>query len=321
MRISSLFRLTALSAVTFSLAAAAQSFPTKPITIIVPFAAGGTADQLARASGEILKNLGQPVVVDNKPGAGGSLGVEHVVRSQADGHTLVLTTSGIMAINPHVYKLRYKPTEDLASVTMLVDAPFVFVANPSTGIKTLDDLRRAAQAKPGVISSGNAGSGTQAHLTQELLQKAAGIQLNVISYKGNMPGVNDLLGGQIDTMIDNIGLQATYVAAGKVAPLFVTSTERVKALPNVPTAQEAGLPGFSSVAWYGLAAPKGTPAEVVNKIQQALAKGFAQPELRAKLEGQGLIPVANKPADATARANKDFDTFGTLAKQLDLKPM
>jgi tripartite-type tricarboxylate transporter receptor subunit TctC len=323
MFISKLIRLAAMSACSVALAASAQEpFPSKPITIVVPYAPGGTADQLARISADILrKELGQAVVVDSKPGAGGSLGMEYVTRAPADGHTLVLTASGSMAINPHVYKLRYKPTEDLASVTILVDVPFVFVTNPATGIKDLAGLRKAALARPGAVSSGNAGSGTQAHLTQEMFQKAAGIKLNIVSYKGSAPAINDLLGQQIDTMIDNIAAQSSFIRSGKAQPLFVTSQKRSSALPDVPTAQEAGLPGFAAVAWFGLAAPKNTPPAVVSAIQQSLAKGFAQPELQQKLEGLGLVPVANAPAEAADRARKELEMFGALARQLSLKPM
>jgi tripartite-type tricarboxylate transporter receptor subunit TctC len=322
MPISKLSKLAVLSLLTLSAAAGAQeAFPSRPITIVVPYATGGTADLLARISADFVsKELGQPVVVDSKPGAGGSLGMEHVVRSAPDGYTLVLTASGSMAINPYVYKLRYKPVDDLASVTVLADVPFIFVANPNTGIKDLDSFRKVAKAQPGGVSSGNAGSGTQAHLTQELFRKAAGVPLNIIPYKGSAPAINDLLGNQIDTMIDNIAAQTSFIKAGKVQPLFVTSLQRVPSLPNVPTAAEAGLAGFSAVAWFGLAVPKGTPPALLTRIQQSIAKGFTLPETRAKLESLGLSPVANSPAEADARVRKDYDTFGVLAKQLNLKP-
>jgi tripartite-type tricarboxylate transporter receptor subunit TctC len=322
MFISGLLKLAALSAVSISTLVAAQEvFPSKTVTIVVPYAPGGTADALARMAADILqKELKQAVIVDSKPGAGGSLGMEAVTRAQPDGHTLVLTASGSMAINPYVYKMRYKPVEDLASVTILADVPFVFVANTSVGIKDLEGLRALAKSKPGQVSSGNAGSGTQAHLTQVMFEKAAGIELNIISYKGSAPATTDLLGNQTDTMIDNIAAQSSFITSARVRPLFVTSAKRVAAFPDVPTAQEAGLPGFTAVAWFGLAAPKNTPSAVILKIQQIVAKGFARPEVQHKLESLGLIPVANSPADATDRAKKDLEHFGVLAKQLDLKP-
>lgn len=322
MLVAKLSKLFALSLMSLCAVANAQdAFPTKPITIVVPYAAGGAADALARMSAELMsKELGQSVVVDSKPGAGGSLGMEHVVRSAPDGYTLVLTASGSMAINPYVYKLRYKPVDDLASVTVLADVPFIFVANPNTGIKDLESFRKAAQSQPGGVTSGNAGSGTQAHLTQELFKKAAGVPLVIIPYKGSAPAINDLLGQQIDTMIDNIAAQSSFIKAGKVQPLFVTSLQRAPSLPHVPTASEAGLAGFSAVAWFGLAAPRNTPPAVLTRIQQSISKGFAQPETRAKLESLGLLPVANTPGEAHARARKDYDTFGALARQLDLKP-
>lgn len=323
MLLTKLLKLAALSAVSISTIAGAQeAFPSKPITLVVPYAAGGTADMLARMAAVVLnKELAQTVVVESKPGAGGSLGMEAVIRAPADGHTLVLTASGSMAINPYVYKLHYKPVEDLASVTILADVPFVFVANTSVGVKDLEGLKALAKSKPGDVTSGNAGSGTQAHLTQVMFQKAAGIDLNIVSYKGSAPAINDLLGTQIDTMIDNVAAQTSFIKSARVRPLFVTSAKRVPALPEVPTAQEAGLTGFTAVAWFGLAAPKNTPPAVVAKIQQSLAKGFARPEVQQKLESLGLIPVFNTPAEATDRAKKDFERFGVVAKQLDLKPM
>jgi len=324
MLIHRLFRLIALSALLLGWVAgvpAQEVFPSRPITIVVPYTPGGASDMLARMSAEILtKELGQPVVVENKPGAGGSLGMESVTRAAPDGYTLVLTASGSMAINPYVYKLHYTPVEDLTSVTILADVPYIFVASTKGGIKDLDGFRKAAKDKPGAVTSGNAGFGTQAHLTQELFQKAAGIRLNIVPYKGSAPATNDLLGGQIDTMIDNVAAQFSFISANKVQPLFVTSLQRVPVLPQVPTAQEAGLSGFSAVAFFGLAAPKNTPPAVVNRIQQSIAKGFARAEVRKNLEGLGLVPVANTPTEAAERARAEAETLGALAKQLGLKP-
>ena len=227
---------------------------------------------------EVLqKALGQPVIVENKPGAGGTIALEYVSRAQPDGHTLAFTASGAMAVSPHLYKLRFTPTEDLAPITTLVEIPFVFVTRADAPERDLQSFIRKARATPGGVTSANAGIGTQAHLTQMLFLKAAGIDLNVIAYKGGAPAVNDLMGGHLDSMIDNAAAQAGYIQAGKVRGLFVTSKYRVAAYPDVPTAEEAGLPGFSAVGWFGLAAPRGTPDAVIQRLNAALVAGWANP--------------------------------------------
>ena len=236
-------------------AQAEARYPSKPITIVYPYAPGSASDTLSRVVGEVLqKALGQPVIVENKPGAGGTIALEYVSRAQPDGHTLAFTASGAMAVSPHLYKLRFTPTEDLAPITTLVEIPFVFVTRADAPERDLQSFIRKARATPGGVTSANAGIGTQAHLTQMLFLKAAGIDLNVIAYKGGAPAVNDLMGGHLDSMIDNAAAQAGYIQAGKVRGLFVTSKYRVAAYPDVPTAEEAGLP--DSRPWAGSAWPR-----------------------------------------------------------------
>ena len=301
-------------------AQASDAYPTKPITIVYPYAAGSASDTLTRQVGEVLsKALGQPVVMDYRPGAGGSTALEYVVRAPADGHTLVLTASGTMAVNPHLYKLRYKPVEDLAPITVLTDIPFIVVTNNAFAAKDLKAFIAYAKDNPGKISFANAGMGTQAHLTQMMFMKEAGITATVVSYKGGAPATTDLIGGHIDAMIDNAAAQVGNVQAGKVRPLFVTTAARSPSLPGVPTAEEAGLPGFVTSGWFGLAAPKGTPQPVIDKLHAAIVKGFAQPELRKKLMEAGWMPVASTPAEAGARARADLARFGGVAQQLNLK--
>lgn len=305
----------------FGVAAMAASFPEKMITIVVPYSPGGTADMLARTAADILqKDLGQSVIVEYKPGAGGSTGLEYVARSHPDGYTLALTASGSVTINPYVYKLRYDPLEDLTPVTILTDVPFVFVLNNDFPAKNLADFRTFAQKTPGKVSSGNAGTGSQAHLTQVMFANAANIKLNIVGYKASPPALNDLLGGHIDTMIDNIAMQAPYINAGKVTALFVTTPKRSPVIPHVPTAQEAGLPGFNATAWFGLAAPKGTPADVTKKLQAAIAKGFEKPEIKKMFEGLGLAGVASTPAESQSRQKIESKKFAELAKQIGLQP-
>ncbi len=303
-------------------AMAADTYPSKPITIVLPYATGGSADMLARFAAQALQTeLGKPAIVEAKPGAGGVLGTEFVSRAEPDGYTLALTASGTMAVNPYVYKLRYKPLEDFKQITVLVDLPFVVVTNNEFPARNLKEFIDYGRKNPNKITFGNAGLGTQQHLTQLMFARAAGMQVNIVPYKGSSPAMNDLLGGHIDAVLDNTGVQTPFIKAGKVRPLFVTNPERVAALPDVPTAPEAGLPGFSAVAWFGLAAPKGTPDEIVDKIQQALAREFAKPEMKQRLLDLAMIPRVSTPAETTARVKSDLETFGKIAKEVDLQPM
>lgn len=311
-----------LAALITAPALAADNYPSKPITIVLPYATGGSADMLARFAAQALQTeLGKPAIVEAKPGAGGVLGTEFVSRAEPDGYTLALTASGTMAVNPYVYKLRYKPLEDFKQITVLVDLPFVVVTNNEFPAKNLQEFIDYGRKNPNKITFGNAGLGTQQHLTQLMFARAAGMQVNIVPYKGSSPAMNDLLGGHIDAVLDNTGVQTPFIKAGKVRPLFVTNPERVAALPDVPTAPEAGLQGFSAVAWFGLAAPKGTPDEIIEKVQQALAREFAKPEMKQRLLDLAMIPRVSTPAETTARVKSDLETFGKIAKEVDLKPM
>ncbi len=299
----------------------ADSYPDRPITIIYPYAAGSASDLLARQIGEILsKALGQPVVVESRPGAGGSVGLEHVARSAPDGYTLAFTASGTMSVNPHVYNLKYRPVDDLVAITTLVDIPFIVVTRPGFPATTLQEFISYAKANPGKVSFANSGMGTQAHLTQVMFLKAAGIEANVLSYKGGVLAMTDLMGGHIDAMIDNAAAQVGYVQAGKVRALFVTSQTRSAPLSNVPTADEAGLPGFVTSGWFGLAAPRGTPQAIVDELNSVVVNAFARADVRSKLLEAGWLPVASSPAESDARARADLLRFGAIARELHLKP-
>ena len=300
--------------------AAGPGYPGKPITIVFPYAAGGATDAMTRQIADLMaKALGQPVIVDAKPGAGGSMALQQVVRANPDGHTLVLTASGTMAVNPYLYDLKYKPVEDLAPITILVDIPFVVVTKPDFPARTLKEFIAHAKANPGKVSFANAGVGTQAHLTQMMFMKAAGITANVVPYKGGTGAIADLLGGHIDAMIDNAAAQVANVQAGKVRALSVTTRERSESLPGVPTAQEAGLPGFVTSGWFGLAAPKGTPQAVIDRLNAVIVQGMAQPETRKRLIEAGWMPMGSSPAEAAARARSDLARFGQTAQQIGLK--
>ncbi len=302
-------------------ATAAEPFPTRPITIYLPYATGGSADLLARlAAKSIQEGLGQTVVVEAKPGAGGQIATEQVARAAPDGYTLLLTASGTMGVNPYVYKLRYRPVEDFAQVSVLVDLPFVVVVRPDFPSKSLSEFIANAKAHPKTLTFGNAGFGTQQHLTQLMFMKAAGIDLNLVPYKGSVPALNDLLGGHIDAMLDNTGVQTPFIQGKKTRALFITSRERMGVIGEVPTAEEAGLPGFSAVAWFGLAAPAGTPASIVQAINKAIADGFAKPENHKILVDLGMVPLASSPEEASRRVVSDLALFGAVAQEIGLKP-
>ncbi len=311
----------ALAAAASAGALAADPYPSRPITIVYPYAAGSASDVMTRQVAEILaKGLGKPVIVEARPGAGGSTALEAVTRAPADGYTLVLSASGTMSVNPHIYNLRYRPVDDLVSITTLVDIPFIAVTNLAFPARNLKEFIAQAKARPGAISFGNAGMGTQAHLTQVMFLKAAGITANIVAYKGGAPMATDLIGGHIDSAFDNAAAQVPHVQGGKVRPLFVTTQTRSPTLPAVPTADEAGLPGFVASGWFGLAAPKGTPPEIVDRLNAIIVAAFKQPATRKMLMDAGWMPVASSPADADARARADLVRFGAVVQQLGLKP-
>lgn len=302
-------------------AARPDSYPDKPITIIYPYAAGSASDLLAREVGAIIaKALGQPVVVESRPGAGGSMGLERVVRSAPDGYTLAFTASGTMSVNPHVYHLKYQPVDDLVAITTLVDVPFIVVTRPGFPATTLEEFIAYARANPGKLSFANAGMGTQAHLTQVMFMKAAGIEANVVFYKGGTPATADLMGGHVDAMIDNAAAQVGNVRARKVRSLFVTTRTRSASLPDVPTAEEAGLPGFVTSGWFGLAAPRDTPQAIVQRLNSVIVRAFSRADTHKKLVQAGWLPVASSPADSDARARADLVRFGAIAREIDLRP-
>ena len=315
--------LTAIAASSWLVqsATASDALQNRPITIIYPYAAGSASDLLTRQVAEILSHaLGNAVIVEAKPGAGGSTALEYVARAPADGHTLVLSASGTMAVNPHIYKLRYSPVDDLVPITVLTEIPFIAITNVDFPAKNLKEFITLAKKQPGQITFANAGLGTQSHLTQMMFLKAAGIDANIVAYRGGTPMVTDLMGGHVDAAFDNAAAQMANVRANKVRALFVTSPTRLESMPQVPTAEEAGLPGFTASGWFGLAAPKGTPQAIIERMNQAISEAFKKPEMRRKLIDAGWVPVANSPAEAAARARADLARLGAIVHQLGIKP-
>ena len=286
--------------------ARAQSggWPNKPVRIVVPFAAAGTTDILARAlAPELARVFGQPFVVDNKPGAGGNVGAAEVAKSPPDGYTLLMGTVGTHGINQSLYpKLPYDPIKDFAPVTLVAGVPNVLVMNPAKAaalkIETVQDLIRYAKANPGKLNMASSGNGTSIHLSGELFKSMTGTFLLHFPYRGSGPALLDLIGGTMDLMFDNLPSALPQIKAGKLIALAVTSGERSAALPDVPTIAEAGpVKGFEASSWFGLLAPAGTPAEIVNRVQQESAKALGAPALKERLLSQGAIPGGNTPAE------------------------
>ncbi|URI10410.1 tripartite tricarboxylate transporter substrate binding protein [Aquincola tertiaricarbonis] len=300
--------LTALAAAplaTAPFAALAQAgWPSKPVRIVVPFAAGGTTDILARAlAPELQRAFGQPFIVDNKPGAGGNIGAADVAKSAPDGHTLLMGTVGTHGINQSLYpKLPYDPIKDFAPVTLVAAVPNVLVFNPAKaeqlGIRNVADLIKYAKANPGKLNMASSGNGTSIHLAGELFKAMTGSYMVHFPYRGSGPALIDLIGGNMDLMFDNLPSSMQQIKAGKLKALAVTSAARSPALPDVPTIAEAGpVKGYEASSWFGLLAPHGTPAEVVNRLQQETAKALASPALKERLMAQGALPSGNTPAE------------------------
>ena len=280
------------------------AWPTKPVHIIVPFAPGGTTDILARAlAPELGRAFGQTFVIENKAGAGGNVGADLVAKAAPDGYTLLMGTVGTQAINPSLYpKMAYDAAKDFAPITLVAGVPNVLVMNPAkaraAGITDVRSLIAYARANPGKLNMASSGNGTSIHLSGELFKTMTGTYMVHFPYRGSGPALLDLIGGTMDLMFDNLPSALPQVKSGKLIALAVTSSERSAALPDVPTVAEAGpVKGFEATSWFGLLAPAGTPADIVNRVQQESAKALAAPALKERLLSQGAIPGGMAPAD------------------------
>ncbi|HUP95224.1 MAG TPA: tripartite tricarboxylate transporter substrate binding protein [Burkholderiales bacterium] len=282
-----------------------QNYPVRPVRVIVPFSPGGATDIVTRLVAQKLTEVwGQTVVVDNRAGASGNIGGDLAAKSNADGHTLFMTSGSIVAANQHLFKrMPFNPEKDLVAVTNVASGPQAIVVHPSFAAKTLKDFIAAAKAKPRGFTYGSAGVGTQTHLAAENFLYTAGIDLIHIPYKGEGPALTDLVGGQIQMVTPNLSAAIGFVQQGKLRALAVTSKERSKQLPDVPAAAET-LPGFENLGWFGFMVPAGTPKPIVQKLYQDTAKALQSPDLRARFEQIGMVPVGNDP-DAFARAIKE----------------
>ena len=297
--------------------AMAQTYPTKPVTIIVPFAAGGTTDILARIIGQALTaELGQSVVVDNRAGAGGNIGGQVAAKAAPDGYTLFMGTVGTHAINASLYKkMPFDPIKDFAPLTRVANVPNLLVANPKQPFKTVKDLIAYAKANPGKVNFGSSGNGSSIHLSGELFNSMAKVDMVHVPYKGSAPAVTDLLGNQIGIMFDNMPSAIQHVRSGKLVPIAVTTAKRSPELPNVPTIAEAGVPGYEATSWFGLFAPANTPAPVVVQLNKAIVKVLAQPEVKKKINEQGAETYSETPEQFAAFIQAESAKWGKVVKE------
>ena len=301
--------------------AQAPAYPTKPIRLVVPFPAGGATDILAR---EVAKHLtdawGQSVVVDNRPGAGGNIGSELVAKAAPDGYTLEMGTVGTHAINASLYsKMPYDHVRDFVPVILVAGVPNVLEVNPALPVNSVQELIAYAKANPGKLNFASSGSGTSIHLSGELFKVMAGVQMTHVPYKGSAPALQDLIGGQVQLMFDNLPPSLPQIKAGKLRALAVTSAGRAPALPDTPTVAEAGLPGFEASSWFGVLAPAGTPPEIVNKLNAEIAKWLASPGAKEKLANVGANIAGGTPEDFARHIQAETAKWAKVVKESGAK--
>ena len=296
----------------------AQNWPQKPVRLVVAFPAGAPGDMIARLiQPDLQKALGQPVVVDNKPGAGGNIGAQEVARS-TDGHTFLVGPDTMLTINPHLYKkLGFKPNEDLVPLTQLASFNQMLVCHPSVGVKTTAELMAKAQSRP--LSYASGGPGVPGHMAMEMLLASTKVKMDHVPYRGPAPATQDVLGGQVPCGFLAAPVVGPHAKEGRLNALAVSGSKRSPGSPNVPTVAEAGVPGFDASFFEILASPKGTSSEAMDKLQKAVVQALQGPEIRARLLAADLEPVASTPAEASARLKADHEKWGKVAAQISLQ--
>ncbi len=316
---------TRLAALLAALACASlplhAQYPNKPVKIVVPFPAGGPTDVLTRALADKLgAAMGQPLVVENKPGAGGAIGADFVAKSAPDGYTLVMATTSTHSIGPYLAKLPYDPEKDFTPIVWVGNATNVLVVNnqlPANSVKELIDL---AKKEPGKLNYATSGIGTVVHLTSELFASMAGVKLTHVPYKGVQQSVPDLISGQVSILFDNIMTAQPHIKAGKVKALAISSPKRSPLVPDIPTVAESGLPGFSSVTWFGLLGPANTPRAVVERVNAELNKALQLPEIQARFVQMGFEPAGGTAAEFAATIRRDAQKWSKVIQDAHVKP-
>ena len=304
-----------------TLPACAQEYPRKAIRLIVPFAPGGGNDTVARAIAQSAgASLGQPVVIDNRAGAGGMLGAQLAAKSPPDGYTLFLGGVGSHAVNPNLHaKLPYDPVKDFAPITLIASAPSVLVVHPSLPARTLAEFTALAKASPGRINYASNGNGSSAQLAAVLYESMAGVQMVHVPYKGLAPALGDLLGGEVQAMFSSVVAIVPSIKAGRLRALAVTGRRRAALLPEVPTLDEAGVPGYEAGSWYGILAPAGTPQAIVAKLHEAIVHALAQPEVRERLVSEGAEVIGSTPEAFAAHIAAELARMGKLIRDAGIR--
>jgi tripartite-type tricarboxylate transporter receptor subunit TctC len=299
----------------------AQSYPDRPIHLIAPFPAGGLADVLARAVGnEISKTLGQPVIVENRPGAGGNVGADVVAKSAPDGYMLLMTSAGILTANQFLYAtMPFDPEKAFAPVSNVADMPMMVVVNPKVEAKTLQELVALARANPGKLNFGSPGVGTTGHLGLALFMHAGKIKLTHVPYRGAAPAITDLIAGQIDGVVDNPPTVLPHIEAGRLRPLAVAAEQRMSLLPDLPTTAEAGVPGYEASSWFGVVAPAGTPPAVIARLHKEIAAAVRQPAMQERFAKTGARLLGNSPAEFAEQIRQDRQMWGEVIRAANIK--
>ncbi len=316
----SVLKALAIAIAALTLPASAQTYPNKPVKLVVGFPAGGASDVAARAVGQKLsERLGQPVVVENKAGAASNIGSELVAKSAPDGYTVLLGTISL-SINPSLYRnLAYDPLKDLVAVTQISSAPFLLVVNPNTPYKTLSDFLAGAKATPQPLHYASAGNGSGSHLFMEYFASMAGIRLAHVPYKGAAPAMNDVLGGSVPLTFDNIITTLPLSKAGKLRPLAVSTRKRSAAAPDIPSLHELGVTGFDATSWFGFFVPAGTPPEIVKKLQDETIEALKDPGVRDRLLAVGSEPVGSTSAEFARFYRSEVEKWGKVVRSANVK--
>ena len=311
----------ALALAAFAAAAPAQDYPAKPIRLIVPFPPGGGTDIAARTvANKLSETLRWTFVVENKPGAGGNLGVEQAVKSPPDGYTLVIGQTSNLAINPALYaKLPYDPLKDLSPIALIVSAPVALVVAANSPYKSLGDLLAAARRDPGAVTFASPGNGTVSHLAGELLQRASGVKFTHVPYKGAAQAMTDLLGGQVQSFMSSVPSALAQIKGGRLRAIAVTSAKRAAEMPEVPAIAESGYAGFDATTWYGLLAPAGTPAAVIKRLNAEVNRALGMPDVSGRLAAEGGEVLGGSPERFASLLRADHAKWGRIVKESGAK--
>src|SRR3954468_4714653 len=313
-----LFAAACILCLSFS-ALGQPKYPSKPVRIVVPFAPGGGSDFIARFMAQRLTDaLGKQVIVENKPGAGGVLGIESGIKAAPDGYTLTLIASSY-TVNPSIYKLNFDPVADITPIIQMSQGPLLVVARPSLPVKTTKELIALAKSKPGQINFASSGQGSVIHLATELFDSMAGIKMNHIPYKGTGPALTDTIGGQTDVFFSSTATAMPHVQSGKLRAIAVTTAKRIPALPDVPTVAESGLPGYEVILWHGLIGPKALPRPVVERINAEVTKALSLKQTADQLQNDGVAPAGGSPAQFGETIRKEIGMWQKVVKDAGVK--